>query len=312
LWFSLQLTPKSAKDLYDWNLKGDFGELIGAGAQMTRTGRMALKFALDAQKSATIGTDILVPENGFAALQALWKARFVEITDAGLAVDGEIVDPVPRKNVVPRSSSDEILEGSPVIIAIIDDGIGIANHRFRQGPTKTRVKHFLDLALVGKPTVDTWDDDVLGRSWQGEDIDLLLGRNEEQVYRTLGLINHTSELRQSLRAAVTHGTHMLDVAAGYDWQTEGEKAKRRPIIAVQLPTQVAENRSDTWLPQSFKRALDWILVKADELSDQLSAELSLPRSSDGKPRRLPLIVNGSFASMAGPQDGCSVVERLIT
>ena len=101
---------------------------------------------------------------------------------------------------------------------------------------------------------------------------------------------------------------MLDLAAGYDWQIEGEKAKHRPIIAVQLPAQVAENRSDTWLPQSLKRALDWILVKADELS----AELSVPRSSDGKSRRLPLIVNGSFASMAGPQDGYSDVEERIT
>ena len=37
-----------------------------------------------------------------------------------------------------------------------------------------------------------------------------------------------------------------------------------------------------------------------------------PRSPDGKPRRLPLIVNGSFASMAGPQDGYSDVEKRIT
>ena len=51
LWFSLQLTPKNAKDLYDWDLKGDFGELIEAGAQMTRTGRTALKFALDMRSS---------------------------------------------------------------------------------------------------------------------------------------------------------------------------------------------------------------------------------------------------------------------
>jgi len=101
---------------------------------------------------------------------------------------------------------------------------------------------------------------------------------------------------------------MLDLAAGYDWQTKGKEAESRPIIAVQLPIQVAENRADTWLPQSLKRALDWILVKADELS----AELSGPLSGGAKARRLPLIVNGSFASMAGPQDGYSDVEERIT
>jgi len=113
LWFSLQLTSKNAKDLYDWDLKGNFGELIEAGAQMTRTGRTALKFALDVRKSGTIGTDILVPEKGFAALEALWKARFVEIADAGLAVKGDIVDPGPRMNVIPRSNPTKFLKAVP-------------------------------------------------------------------------------------------------------------------------------------------------------------------------------------------------------
>ena len=65
-------------------------------------------------------------------------------------------------------------------------------------------------------------------------------------------------------------------------------------------------------PQSLKRALDWILVTADDLSAKLAAELSEPPGPDGKPRRFPLIVNASFASMAGPQDGYSDVEQRLT
>ena len=99
----------------------------------------------------------------------------------------------------------------------------------------------------------------------------------------MGLIDPASGLRQPLRAAVSHGTHVLDIAAGYDRRTEAAQAAKRPIIAVQFPAQVAENRSDTWLPQSLKRALDWILVKADELSAKLAAELSEPPGADGKP-----------------------------
>ncbi len=49
-------------------------------------------------------------------------------------------------------------------------------------------------------------------------------------------------------------------------EREQDALANRPIIAVQLPTQAAENRSDPWMPLSLKRALDWILVKADELS----------------------------------------------
>ena len=304
LWFSLQLTHDRAMELYKWDRQGDFGKLIEGGARMSPTSRTALKFALDSQKSDTVGTDILVPKPLFAALEKTLVAG--EISDAGLAVAGEIrlgteIDPLVTDETA-KSTRGSIPKDSPIIIAIIDDGIGIANHRFRESSTATRIKHFLDLALIGTPTAGPGVDELLGRSWNGSDIDKLLGQDEEQLYSALGLINPASELRQPLRAAVTHGTHMLDLAAGYDWRTDAEKAARRPIIAVQMPTQVAENRSDTWLPQSLKRALDWILVKADELSAELSTEK----------KRLPLIVNGSFASMAGPQDGRGDVERRIT
>ena len=245
-------------------------------------------------------------------------AQGIEISDVGLAVAGESTVRKDAEYLPPaiaetaQSTPRAIPEGSPVIIATIDDGIGIANHRFRLGPTETRVRHFLDLALIGEPTAKGWVDDVLGRSWTGTEIIKLLCQDEEQVYRAMGLIDPASRLRQPLRAAVSHGTHVLDIAAGYDWRKEAAQAAKRPIIAVQFPAQVAENRSDTWLPQSLKRALDWILVKADELSAKLAAELSEPPGADGKPRRFPLIVNASFASMAGPQDGYSDVEQRLT
>jgi hypothetical protein len=197
-----------------------------------------------------------------------------------------------------------------VIIAIIDDGIGIANRRFRMAEKQTRIAHFLDLATpCGAEIEQAPTEELLARSWTGEDINALLDKypaDDEQVYRAMGLIGVKDE-RQPLRAAASHGTHTLDTAAGFDYRdpTEAERRKHRPIIAVQLPTQVAENRSDAWTPQSFKRALDWILVKADQLSADITKET-------GERRRLPLIVNCSFGSMAGPQDGWSDVERRIT
>jgi hypothetical protein len=309
LWFSLQFKQARAEEFYQ-----SLCELIGAGARIAPTSRKALEYALDLGEFDTIGTDIYVPKMAFDALEKLSQEGAFEITDAGLAVEGEVKD-CPEFKICSRDAEEPakstpapIPEDSPVIIATIDDGIGIANYRFRQTAKTTRIKHFLDLALIGKPNGGV--DELLGRSWEGADIDKLLGQDEEQVYGALGLTDNISQLRQPLRAAVTHGTHVLDLAAGYDWRTQAEAAKAasRPIIAVQMPTQVGQTRSDTWLPQSLKRALDWILVKADELS----AELSERPGPGEKPRRLPLVVNGSFASMAGPQDGCSDVERRIT
>src|ERR1700730_17440796 len=62
LWFSLQLTPDRAKELYEWSWAEAFGDLTGAGARMAPTSRKALQYALDVGKSNTIGADILVPK----------------------------------------------------------------------------------------------------------------------------------------------------------------------------------------------------------------------------------------------------------
>jgi len=333
LWFSLQLSVERAEELCDafagWELSGRFGELITGGALMAPASYTALRIAIAAARDDSeakpdpmdqmLGTDLLVPPGAYHALQGLVDPGALEITDAGLAV-GTKKAPAPIEfgaNVVPQSTVPKgAIPRSPVIIAIIDDGIGIANQRFRKAPSETRVEHFLDLSLAGKPTAGGAVDELLGRSWKAEDIDNLLAQypdDEERVYRALGLIGENADLfppvtnangdlpPPPLREAVTHGTHMLDTAAGYDWRTEQEALADRPIIAVQPPLQAADNRSEPWMPLALKRALDWILVKADELSAKIN---------DDK-MRLPLIVNCSFSRMAGPQDGWSDVERRI-
>lgn len=337
LWFSLQLSPKRAAELRDaftdGGDEGGFHALISAGARMARASHGALSLALEATPARErIGADILVPPAAFAELLKLAANHVIEITDAGLAIEDDQIDntfreePEKFRQRVARSAAgDDAAPTSdsggnavkdrpsdPVIIAIVDDAIGIANRRFRKAEKNTRIAHFLDL---GPPCAGTYDPEpqveLLARSWTAEQINTLLDsdpNDDERVYRALGLIGRRDG-RQPLRAAASHGTHMLDTAAGYDYQStdEAERAAlaSRPIIAVQLPPQVPEDRSDAWLPQSLKRALDWILVKADELSAELSV-------GTGTPRRLPLIVSCSFGSMAGPKDGQGDLERRIT
>jgi hypothetical protein len=334
LWFSLKLSRKKAEELRDDFTKetneGVFEGLIASGAQMAPASHAALCLALAGKgipKDAQIGTDILVPRRAFATLKKLTKDYpDVEINDVGLAIADDLAAAAalprePRKFEQHKLATAEHLPASgttaatadaaspnDVIIAIIDDGVGIANRRFRETKTTTRIAHFLDLAPGTATNSPQPVDELLARSWTGGEINKLLLKypdDEEGVYRALGLIGERKG-RQPLRAAVSHGTHMLDTAAGYDCgsQDPGIRGKiaSRPIIAVQLPTQIPEDRSDAWLPQSLKRALDWILVKA--------VELSAVRT--GTTRRLPLIVDCSFGSMAGPQNGESDVERRIT
>ncbi len=318
LWFSLQLSLETARGLHDAFAEPNpglpFKALIDKGARMSPASHAALGLAI-ALKRERIGADILVPQGAFGALKKLADdhGADIEISDAGLAIDHEPGDGTgqhtPLSHSLPQSEVGDGQPG-PVIVAIIDDGIGIANHRFRKDQNETRIEHFLDLSLPHDTTGPGTE--LLARNWTGAQINALLASNdEERVYRKLGLIDPGRKGRQPLRAAVSHGTHVLDTAAGYDWQkakkaqaersSEYDELVNRPIIAVQLPTQVAENRSDAWMPQSLKRALDWILIKADKLSKER-----------GGGRRLPLIVNCSVGSMAGPQNGQSDVERRIT
>src|SRR5260370_650630 len=330
LWFSLRLSHERAAKLRDafteGGDEGDFAALIKVGARMARASHAALCLTLDATPAtASIGTDILVPRGAFAELQKLAENpdSDIEITDAGLAIDHDreagALKAAPEKfrlstakstvdkDAATKSESNPP-EGRPldsVIIAIADDGVGIANHRFREAENKTRIAYFLDWDPAGKGLAS--GDELLAQSWTAGQINDELAKfpdDDEQVYRALGLIGRRDE-RQPLRAAASHGTHMLDTAAGYDYKTtkpaDQAALASRPIIAVQLPTEVPEDRSDAWLPQSLKRALDWILVKADELSAARPGQ-----------RRLPLVVNCSFGSMAGPKDGQSDLERRIT
>ena len=334
LWFSLQLSHSRAAELRDafteGKDEGDFRALIKAEARMARASHAALSLALEATPAThRIGTDILVPRQGFDELLKLagktpeaGKDPDLEITDAGLAIEHDQaadVSPYPEK-FAPYTAKSAVAEGRAqddhsldrVIVAIVDDAVGIANRRFRKSEKETRIAHFLDLGPPCAGRCDPQPDyELLARSWKGAQIDALLDRypeDDERVYRGLGLIGRRHG-RQPLRAAASHGTHMLDTAAGYAYATtrKAEQAAlaSRPIIAVQLPPQVPEDRSDAWLPQSLKRALDWILLKADELSAEITV-------GTGEARRLPLIVNCSFGSMAGPKDGQSDLERRLT
>ena len=325
-WFSLQLSRNRAEELCDAFASessiGDFQGLIDNGALLAPSSYKALRFAIAAatldrgknynQMDRMLGVDLFVPPvpAAYKALQGLVAPGRLEVTDAGFALRTKnararlkLVDPVNLKSGIPQGP---IAAGTDVIMAIVDDGVAIANNRFRETLNQTRIKHFLDLSLVGTPTARGAVDEFLGRSWTADAINSLLEQypeDEEGVYRALGLIDPTVAMSQPFRAAVSHGTHVLDTAAGYDWQTEDKALlKARPIIVVQPPLQAADNRSDPWMPESLKRALDWILVKAIELSAEIT----------GSEKRLPLIVNCSFASMAGPKDGWSDVERRIT
>ena len=58
------------------------------------------------------------------------------------------------------------------------------------------------------------------------------GKTDESVYRDLGVLDMRAEGYKPMAHRQTHGTHVLDMASGYEIDSA---PKTQPIIAVEMP-----------------------------------------------------------------------------
>lgn len=297
-------------------------DLVERGALITRSGYAALCRFCRGDGAESIETDLLAQGEAIDGLCKMAGGDGLDVTDIGPpdpdqgTVPTQLLAPEPARSTGAAGGGD-----GEVIVAIIDDGIGVANNRFRLCETKTRVECFLDMncqaggsvpdaATGADPGVGEVAADLNGTTWTKRALDRLLAehpQDDEAVYRAMGMIDPRSGRRQPLKHAVTHGTHVLDLAGGYDHRDPAEReiARRRPIIAVQLPSDIVVDRSDSRMPQALKNALQWIEDAACTLSERAMAE----GRSDGY---LPVVLNFSFGVFAGPHDGMGQVEQRIS
>ena len=172
-----------------------------------------------------------------------------------------------------------------VVLAAIDDGIAFAHQRFRgPGGHSTRVGFFWnqDRHL---PCADSASGFGYGEETLGSKVSRFLkansGVDDDQVYRHF---HYTGVARR-----VTHGTHVLDLASGDD------AGKGPPLICVQLPREVVRDTSTLGLGVHVLDGVRYILDRAHRLTK--------PGGS--------VVVNLSYASMAGPHDGSSMIESAL-
>lgn len=183
-----------------------------------------------------------------------------------------------------------------VIMAVIDDGIPIANTQF-QNHSGTRVEYFWRQdGSTPSPSVPN------GTELTRTEINNLLITNEvagvvdeDSFYRQAGLasFNEAEFAHKSVAWRASHGAHVMDIATGF---AKDKNVQNRPIIAVQLPASVVENTSGSELDQHVFDAIEYIFQRA---------ELMAPN------RTLPLVINLSFGRYSGPHDGTSALEKYL-
>lgn len=182
----------------------------------------------------------------------------------------------------------------PVVVAIIDDGLGFANQRFLNS-TGTRVVGAW-LQDVESPQGDSGV--AFGKRLYGDELDsinakILAGTDELDIYRdsAVDLLNFKKDRHPSMAYRAAHGTHVMDLAAGFD---PSENVLDRPILAFQLPPPVTADTSGTKLASYVLQAVRMAILWADRLHPSV-----------------PLVINFSYGFTAGPKDGSSLIEQEI-
>ena len=194
---------------------------------------------------------------------------------------------------MPEAERDQI-----VIVAVIDDGINVANARFVDENGESRVDFAWIQDARAKGQVP------FGAELQKADIDTARGKSVDSTLQMqeLGLIEASCPERMTLNRSVTHGTHIADLAAGYGSADADRQrfmaSNLRRIIAVQLPFLMTAETSGAFALPFVTLAVQYILDRAE----LIRAELGLPK--------IPVVINFSYANSMGPHDGSGDLETM--
>jgi hypothetical protein len=191
-------------------------------------------------------------------------------------------------------------EAPPPLIAVIDDGIGFLNARFCRAtpatpgaPASLRTR-FGAIWLQSLERFSTATKAITcGRVLEAAEIDALLARGcERDGYAAVNQALYGLRSRRETGFSASHGTHVLDLAAGADPLEDSDPVRGWPLLAVQLPPEAIDDTSGIWFENYMVQGLRWILWQA---------RARAPQS--------PVIVNLSVGITAGPKDGSRFVER---
>lgn len=189
-----------------------------------------------------------------------------------------------------------------VIVAAIDDGINFAHERFRVDDGNGGYKSRVDFAWVQDGTFDPGNTMLpFGREFTRTEIEEQIeqaGLDELGLLQNLELINFGRFGQYPVARRASHGTHVLDIAAGADSNGDPEELMNRRLITVQLPPLVTLETSGSLLGLFLMAGTQYILSRARAISRKV-----------GKP--IPVVINFSFGLSGGPHNGLHFIERAI-
>lgn len=250
----------------------------------------------------------------------------VKRLELGLPVSVDVDDPTESSASNPPETSSiiskraladarRLLTGK--VLGLIDDSLAVAQANFLDGNGKARTAFFWRQDQSGKGQVPAGLN--YGHELTAIEIDAAMRLNtynglvdESAVYAALGLSTlgnrwpHGRVEFHALDTSVSHGTHVMDLAAGprtltaqvanmppgFDapptWAMADDDASRSPIVAVQLDYDTVADTSGGSMNVHVLDGLMYILSRCAATAK--------------------VAVNISFGTLAGPHDGTSILE----
>ena len=301
-----------ATNFRDAVLPGARGEWHWLLLELSET-TSASEFASAARQSAR--DDLRVPAHYLNPPQGLERSRYctaacsprflAALVGEGGAVPGaELLSKIRRFEIgfvasalpdpdstLPVAQSQGGAEAG-VVVGIVDDGLAIANERFRSfanGRHATRLLAFWDQHQRAEPA-SPW---VHGRVFGQADLNARFAALPAAAGPADEALLHAGMGYTEVRHRVTHGTHVMDLACGADPRDPAAP----PIVAVQLPGGSIADTSCASSTAFMLDAIRFVLATADA---------AVPHGQS-----VPVIINLSIGNIAGPHDGSSIFEQAL-
>lgn len=210
---------------------------------------------------------------------------------------------LPADRKITIGGQSRVVDGAGVIIGIIDDGCALAHWNFLSAKNRSRIRYIWDQTDV-----------TPAAPWTAPPSTVNYGKGRELVNAPItgpidvALAAHTNAAgvidEQAVYVALdfpqqdapSHGTHVMDIAAGNGTALFGREgvAPKAEIIFVQLPA-IAVDEGGAGLFACIADGADYIFRRAKDLEAQLG-------------HAIPAVVNVSFANHLGAHDGSSLAE----